>query len=92
MSNTRAGSVIKVDTSANFTDVHDIVSIKYIGASSGTAVITKSVAAADGSGANVWQESGTANLWNPDVNIRCNKGVYVTVTNSAVVYLYLRPT
>lgn len=89
MSNTRAGSVVRIDTSANFTDIRSICSIKYIGASNGTAVITKAVAAADNSGAKLWEEAGSSNVHNPCVDLECPTGVYVAVTNSAVVYLYL---
>ncbi len=90
MSNTRAGNVIKVDTSANFPDVQNIHAIKYVGASSGTAVITKAIAAGTNGGNNLWVESGTANLYNPNLDIRCPTGVYVAVASSAVVYLYLK--
>jgi hypothetical protein len=89
MSNTRAGNVIRVDTSANFTDVRNIETIKYIGASSGTAVITKAVAAADNSGNKLYEASGTSNELAHGLEIRCPTGVYVAVSNSAVVYLYL---
>ena len=84
MANTRAGNVIKCDTTATFTDAKQICGIKYIGAASGTAVITD----AGGSGNNLWVESGTTNQWN-DAEIVANDGVTVTVTNSAIVYLYL---
>jgi hypothetical protein len=85
MGNTYANNVIRVDTSAAFTGIRKITAIKYIGASTGTAVITTDAA----SGTNkVWEEAGTTNTFNTDLNIHCGTGVYVTVTNSAVVYLY----
>jgi hypothetical protein len=86
MANGTSANVIYVDTSAAFTYATRIRSIKYIGASSGTATIK---ANADSSGQTIWQESGTSNVYNPDVYISDNKGVYVTVANSAAVYLYL---
>jgi hypothetical protein len=86
MANGYASNVIFVDTSAAFTYATRIRSIKYIGASSGTATIKSN---ADSSGQTLWQESGTSNVYNPDVCIYDNKGVYVTLTNSAAVYLYL---
>jgi hypothetical protein len=86
MSNTRAGSVIFVDTSAAFSDAMDIQSIKYIGNTSGAASIKKE----SSSGNALWEESGTANVYNANVDIRCPKGIYVTVSNSAKVYIYLK--
>lgn len=85
MANTRAGNVIRVDTSAAFTDVRNVRSIKYIGASSGTASIKKT----DSSGNVMWSATGTTDQVDNDLCIRCPTGIYVTVTNSAVVLLYL---
>lgn len=85
MANTRAGTVLRVDTSATFAEVRDIVAVKYIGAASGTAVIKNE----NTSGAQVWEEAGTSNVFN-EVKISCSKGVRVEVTNSAVVYLYMK--
>lgn len=87
MANYRKGSVIFVDTSAAFAEVLEIKSIKYIGNTSGTASL-KSEASSGGS--VVWEESGTANVFNGDVGLKDRAGFYVTVTNSAKVYLYLK--
>lgn len=84
MANTRASNVIRVDTTATFTGQLFINSIKYIGASTGTAVITD-----PSSGLKTWEESGTSNVYNQDLDISMTTGATVTVTNSAVVYLYL---
>ena len=95
MSNTRAGNVIRVDTSGNFPDVQNIKSIKFIGNTSqtkGETIITKAVAAADGSGNKLWDNGNTTttDITDQDVNIHCPKGIYVTIgAHSAVVYLYL---
>jgi hypothetical protein len=86
MANTRARNVIRVDTTATFSAQTFIHSIKYIGASSGTAIITS----ADSTN-KLWEESGTSNVYNPNVDISGTDGIVVTVTNSAVVYLYLKP-
>lgn len=86
MSNTYTGNVIKVDTSAAFAHATRIDSIKYIGATSASAVITGNGAS---TGGNLWEQGGSATVMDADVNIRDNQGVYVTVTNGAVVYLYL---
>lgn len=87
MANHREGNVIYVDTSAAFTDVRNVCSIKYIGAASGTATLKGDASA---SGALLWQEAGTANVFDSDIEIRSDEGVYVTLTNSAVVYLYVK--
>jgi hypothetical protein len=86
MSNTLSANVIRVDTSANFTNATNIVAIKYIGAANGTAVVESNGTDSD---LKLWEESGTSNAFN-QVYIRDNKGVRVEVTNSAVVYLYLK--
>ena len=94
MSNTRAGNVIRVDTSANFPDVKRIRSIKFVGHASQTAgetYITKAVAAADATGNKLWENGNatTTDVTDTDLEIRCPTGVYVTIgTHSAVVYLY----
>lgn len=85
MANTRAGNVILVDTSATFSDVRSVKTIKYIGATSGTAIIKKT----DTNGKNLWEESGDSTVYNQDVCIRCATGLRVEVTNNAKVYLYL---
>lgn len=86
MANTRNGNVIYVDTNAAFADVRGICGIKYIGNTSGTANVRGDASA---SGELLWEEEGTANILD-DVEIRCSTGIYVTVTNGAVVYIYLK--
>lgn len=85
MANTRAGNVIRVDTTATFEDARNIVAIKYIGAASGTASIAKN----GGGGGVVWSESGTTNVFN-EVCIRTPQGVTVTIGSGAVVLIYLK--
>lgn len=86
MANARRANVIRVDTSAAFTDVRRIMGVKYAGATSGTAKI-RSNAASDGM--ILWEHDGDV-LEFDDVCIKEVEGVYVEVTNSAVVYLYLK--
>jgi hypothetical protein len=85
MANYRSANVIFIDTSAAFTDYKKIVGVKYIGNASGTASIKSN---GSSSGDILWEESGASNVFN-QVEIRDSRGVYVTVTNSAKVYLYL---
>jgi hypothetical protein len=85
MANTRAGNVIRIDTSADFSDVRDIVAIKYIGAASGTATIKRE----NTSGDIMWSESGTTNIFN-EVQMRSPDGFRFEVTNSAVLLIYCR--
>lgn len=87
MANASAKNVIFVDTndttlSRNLT----ICGIKYIGNTSGTATIKDESSA----GAVLWEESGSANVWNQDIEIKANKGVHIALTNSAKVYLYIK--
>lgn len=84
MANATAGSVIVVDTTG-YTGVGsaNIEAIKYIGAASGTATIK------DGGsgGVTVWEQGGTANVTDT-VEMRISD-LYVTLTNSAKIYIYL---
>lgn len=86
MANHRATNVIYVDTNAQFDGQYEIASIKYIGASSGTA----SVKQASTSGSVVWEEAGASNVLNSDIDIKLTDGFYVTLTNSAKLYIYLK--
>lgn len=86
MSNYRDGNVVVVDTSAAFTDIRNVESIKYIGASNGTA----SIKVESSSGQIIWEEAGSTNVYNAEVDLRSDKGIYVTVSNSAKVYLYVK--
>lgn len=95
MSDTNAGSVIRVDTSGNFPWAKEIVAIKYIGNTSqtkGETIITKSVAAGDGSGNKLWDNGNTTtgDITDHGLSIKSTTGVYVTIgSHGAVVYLYL---
>ena len=94
MANTRAGNVIRVDTSANFTDVREIHTIKFIGHSSvvaGEVTVTAGVAAADNSGHLLWDNGNvtTSDIVDHDLGLQCGDGVYVNVAHGAVIYLYL---
>ena len=94
MANTRAGNVIRVDTSANFTDVREIRTIKFIGHSSvvaGEITVTAAVAAGDNSGHLLWDNGNltTTDSAEHELHIVCGDGVYVNVAHGAVIYLYL---
>lgn len=85
MANSNTANVIRVDTTAPFAGAKFIRSIKYIGSASGTLVVT-----ATDSGLRLFEESGTSNVYNPNVEIVTSSGVTVTVTNGAIAYLYLK--
>lgn len=85
MANTRNANVIRIDTTAQINDVLTINSIKYIGNTSGTA----SIKAESTSGNLIWEESGASNVYNAEVELLLKNGLFVTVTNGAVLYLYL---
>lgn len=86
MANSRAGNVVVVDTTGTTVaeGIH-IVGIKYIGAASGTATLK----AGSSSGNPLWEESGTANVFN-QVDIKEKDGVHVILGTTAKVYLYLK--
>jgi len=86
MANTRAANVIRVDTTAAFSGPLFVQSIKYIGSSSASATVRSGSA----SGNTLWQESGASNVHNADVCLKAGDGLHVTITNSSVVYLYLK--
>lgn len=89
MSNARKENVIRIDTSAAFaSEQMTIHSIKYIAGTTGTSASIKS----DGSssGMIMWETASTSDVLDHDLNINARQGIYVTVSNSAVVYLYLR--
>lgn len=86
MANTRAANVIMVDTTAFTLDQTVIVSsVKYIGNTSGTAVITTGIT---GSGSRIYENSGATTQ---PVDEICAKtdGLHVALTNGAKVYIYL---
>lgn len=86
MSNARSNNVIFVDTTGYTLNQHvKICSVKYIGNASGTAVITVGTS---GSGASIWQESGSANQAADEIEAVVD-GFHVAITNSAKVYIYL---
>lgn len=85
MANTREGNVIRIDTSAAFADVKRVCGIKYVGAASGTAEVRGDALVG---GDLLWQHSGNV-LAFEEVEITSPGGIYVTVTNSAVVYIYV---
>lgn len=86
MANHQAENVIFVDTTgASFEGPKYIEKIKYLGASSGTAKIQEESA----SGKSLWEGDGTTDSVE-EICINAKKGIYVTVTNGAKVYIYLK--
>jgi hypothetical protein len=87
MANSRGQNVILCDTTdTTYSGNLTIRAIKYVGNASGTAIIK----AGSSSGAQVWEEAGASNAWNPDVELRLPEGFHVTLTNSAKLYIYLK--
>lgn len=86
MANAATGNVVFVDTTA-YTDSRTLTigSVKYIGNTNGTAVITAGTA---GTGQVIWQESGAVNLGADDISARID-GFHVALTNGAKVIIYL---
>ena len=86
MANAKEGNVWYIDTDNTvIPGPVQIESIKYIGNTSGTANIKSE----NDSGSIMWEEEGTANIFDAGLCIRTNKDVHVNVTNGAVVYIYL---
>lgn len=87
MPNTRNGNVIYVDTTAyTLSGPVSIKAVKYIGNTSGTALIT---AGTSGSGNRLWQEAGANNQAVDEICIKCSDGFHVALTNGAQIYIYL---
>lgn len=86
MANGRTGSVIFVDTTGYYLDqTVCIEGVKYIGNTSGTAVISAGIT---GLGQTIWKESGANNQTLDEIECRVD-GFYVTLTNGAQVIIYL---
>lgn len=85
MANVNKGNVHILDTTGQFTEGRTYVkAIKYIGGTSGAATIKTG-----GSGGTViWEESGTANVFNGDLDI-VGEDLYFTYTATCKVYVYL---
>lgn len=86
MANATKGTVLYCDTTGTLFDGNRlrISGIKYIGNTSGTATLK-----AGGSGGTlVWQESGTSNVFNGELEAVVDDA-YITITNGAIVYIYL---
>lgn len=87
MANAKTNQVIYVDTTGYTLDACcTIKAVKYIGNTSGTALITSGTS---GSGGRLWEESGASNQAVEELEIRVTDGFHVAVTNSAKVYIYL---
>lgn len=86
MANGKIGNIIFVDTTGyTFDQAIKICSVKYIGNTSGTAVITDGIS---GSGQVIWKESGASNLPADEIEARVD-GFHVAITNGAQVLIYL---
>lgn len=88
MANITANNVIYIDTTGyTHSGPLEIESIKYIGAASGTALITQGVS---GSGSRLWEEAGTANVFNGESCIAAKDGIHVAIAAGVKVYIYLK--
>lgn len=86
MANSYSANVIFVDTTdASYSGPKYICAVKYLGNTSGTATIKKK----DTNGKVLWEADGTADFVD-EVEIASPQGIFVQVTNSAKVYIYLR--
>jgi hypothetical protein len=86
MANAKSNNVIYVDTTGyTFDQTVTICYVKYIGNTSGTAVITVGTS---GSGNKIWEEAGATNLSSDEIEARVD-GFHVALTNGAKVYIYL---
>jgi hypothetical protein len=86
MANSRAKNVYLVDTDATTLSQNlTICGIKYIGAAASSVTIKDESSA----GAVLWEENATTNVWNPDLDIKSSKGIYIAITGTAKVYLYV---
>lgn len=83
MANTREGNAIRIDTTALFDENFRIKGIKYIGAAASSAVVRGE----DASGGIMWEENASTNVFD-NVEIQNNRGVHVTITGTAILYLY----
>jgi hypothetical protein len=85
MANSTEGGVYFVDTDDTTLSTQlRVKAIKYIGNTSGTAVIKSGSSAGD----VMWQESGANNVFN-EVKFRAKDGLHIALTNSAKVYIYV---
>jgi hypothetical protein len=87
MANASAGNVRYVDTDGTtFSGPMRICGIKYIGNTSGTAIIRTGLTA--GAGARMWEGEGATDFFE-DAEIVANDGINIALTNGAVLYIYL---
>jgi len=88
VANGKTYNVIFVDTTGyTHSGPVKIEAVKYIGNTSGTAVIS---AGTGGSGQVLWKEAGANNIATEEVCINCADGFHVAVTNSAQAIIYLK--
>lgn len=97
MANYRRANVQFVDTTASFTDIRRIHSIKFIGDLDTAIAITPLLpSGSDDSGKMIWTRGGSQDtqgepidVLDSDLDIRAMDGIKVTVTGAASVYLYM---
>lgn len=86
MANTRTANVIRVDTTAyTYAASVKIESVKYIGASTSSAIITQGTS---GSGGKLYENANATTDPVEEINARTD-GFYVALTGTAVLYIYL---
>lgn len=91
MANSYIGNVIRVDTSAAFTNAKSIKGIKHILGSAGSSIVI--TGSASSAASRLWEEtvnslSAGNNSFN-EVGIRDSEGIYVTVAGGSIAYIYL---
>lgn len=86
MANTYSGNVIFCDTSAAFPQATRICGIKYLGAATSSATVRGEASA---TGTILWSDDNTTDLFE-QVEIRDSKGIYVALTGTATVFIYLK--
>lgn len=97
MANYRRGSVQYVDTSAIFTDIRRVVTVKFIGDLGSAANITPlKTDGTEDTGKKIWEQTGSEDVQglplevvDHDLCIHDTTGVKVNVSGGAVLYLYL---
>jgi hypothetical protein len=88
MANTRARNVVIVDTTGAISGNLTICGIKYVPLGTTPSATIKE---ASSSGTVLWEDSGSTNVWNPECEIKCPEGIYVTLAGTGTkVYLYCK--
>lgn len=89
MANSRAGNVLRIDTTVTFSGESICTTgIKYI-AGGGTGSVTINEIKDEAAGDAVYEASGTLDVFD-EAQMVCKQGVAISVVAPAVCYLYLK--